>query len=1500
MFGELERILRLAGLDLDDEDVLDALWLSRRLPQGAGTPLARMVPDLPGTAAADTMPETAPAPSTGAHDPGTDGVPRSSDIPGTSTAPPGSGTASQGLAAVVGAPSSVAATGRDGLLLPGAKVLGSELALGRALRPLKRRVPSAFRTELDEEATAAAKADTKIANVVLRALPERWLRLALVIDSDVSMVLWERHCRELQTALERSAAFRQIEVHQLCYGAAPRDPASKKRDVLLVRPWCGNRTNALPTTALNDASGRTLILVITDGAAPSWRDGRMRAELEQWAKAGPTAVVHVLPRHLWEGTGVTADTWHITAPRPGCPNTAWRVSDPLLPPSVSSFDGVPVPVVELTPSGLRAWATAITTVSRPVPLPLWEPRAPDLPRSAGTAPRPSAQAFVRTASPSAVRLAAHLAAVAPVTVPVMHLVQSCLPKTAGTTALAEIFLGGLLRPVARPGRTRPEGPMKHRLFDFTAETKDLLLDMVPLRELIASSCRVGERIEQLVGSSPDFPAWLMPTLLGAEQGGEPHPFARIGASLLARLGYDDGEDLTEDDGEEDAAESEEPSTPVSTAVVFTALAVEYAAVRSHLVDREELVHQRGTRVERGRLDGTEWTVAIVDMGASTPFSADLTEQIITWLRPQTALFVGLAGSLNDDIQTGDVVVGTKLYAIHGGTKTSDGFLGGPEAWRPSPALEQAVRSAVRDMPDLCVHFKPIAMGHVAPTGRQSEMTRFIHQHYNDAVAIETEDSRMVQVAYLNGQLDALVVCGISDLVDAREHWASPEPAAARAAAVAMAVLRRYRPAPDASGFRTGREAETDVRGGEFRGPVMGKIEQREAPYPSAVAPAALPPTTAGFAGRGAELAQLLDALDPHGRGSGDVTATVISGLAGVGKTSLAVQAAHSASVIGWFPGGMFFVDLHGYDDAPVTADQALQALLLALGAAPEHIPATTDERAALYRSMLAERAAEHGRVLILADNASSSEQVRPLLTGSGAHHFLVTSRHRLVPLKARIVPLEQLTPRDSQDLLDLALKIADPSDSRIEDDAEAARKLAQLCGHLPLALQIAAALLVEDPGMPVTEFVGQLAASRDRLDHLDDGVRSVRAAFDLSYRRLPRADAHLLGLLALAPGPDVSDQVIAALVGAERPPTPSMTSLVRAHLVERGSDGERWRVHDLVREFGSGVMAKDPSLREEGAAARERVLDFYHRWANAADARLRWLSGSPQPELFENRAQALAWLDGERAGLVAAVQWAREERYARTAVALAACLAQYLSWRRYFAEWITVSTIARDAAQRAGDTLAEAIACSNLGSALQEAGRVEEAIDALTRARDLQQAAGNRAGEATAWSNLGNALRLAGRVEDAIDALSRARDIHQAVDDLQGEALALNNLGLALNAWNRTDDAMTSLIRARDVYTATGDRHGQGVTWHNLGLAMYTTGRLEEAVHAYDEALGVFREFEDWYAAGRALDDLAATHMAAGDSARARDALLRAADAYDRAAALPEAAQSRARAEELA
>jgi hypothetical protein len=435
-------------------------------------------------------------------------------------------------------------------------------------------------------------------------------------------------------------------------------------------------------------------------------------------------------------------------------------------------------------------------------------------------------------------------------------------------------------------------------------------------------------------------------------------------------------------------------------------------------------------------------------------------------------------------------------------------------------------------------------------------------------------------------------------------------------------------------------------------------------------PMHLPPRSAGFIGRQRELATLIEFLDPVLGSKTD--AISVTGPPGVGKTALVANAGHEARERNWFPGGVFFIDLRGYDDAPIEPLHALGVLLQGLGYAPERIPPDLNERSRLYQSVLAGSSAPS---LIVADNAASEAQVRPLLPNAGPHRMLITSRLTLAGLAAQIVDIEVLSSSAATQVLDAAVRVGRPGDQRIALDDAGALLLATACGGLPLALQIVGALLRADPARTVKDLADELTNERDRLERLryDDGsglaAPSVESAFSLSYRRLEAASASVFQVLPLNPGPDVAPSAVAAL--ADLPVALArklLGDLAAAHLVETVSP-ERWRMHDLLRLYAAKV-AESYMTPDKKVAARKRLLAFYLDHALAAAEHMGLQVEGPNPVDFASREKAVEWLEGERLNLVAMTKAAAQRGLDEYAYMLASAIGKFLVTARRFDEWL--------------------------------------------------------------------------------------------------------------------------------------------------------------------------------------------------------------------------------------
>jgi tetratricopeptide (TPR) repeat protein len=675
-------------------------------------------------------------------------------------------------------------------------------------------------------------------------------------------------------------------------------------------------------------------------------------------------------------------------------------------------------------------------------------------------------------------------------------------------------------------------------------------------------------------------------------------------------------------------------------------------------------------------------------------------------------------------------------------------------------------------------------------------------------------------------------------------------------------------------------ADNVVQAGQIHGGVHFHLPAKAAPIPHQ-----LPPRRQGFTGRSTQLDALLGMLAPDADAD-TVVMSAVAGLPGVGKTALAIEAAQIAVERGWFAGGQLFLDLRGYGDEPLTAEQALGTLLRGLGVPEAEVGRDVDARAAKFRSTLADSTEP---VLVLADNASSVDQVAPLLPGDRRHRVLITSRHTLSQLDARLLDLGVLTPAESIDLMKVALRNKLPEDTRLADQPETAEAVARLCGYLPLALRIVTALLAATSGMPVAELAEELADER-KLDRLDDQWDAVRVAFDLSYRRLSAPEARLFRLTAINPGPDFSSQTAAALAETDEPGTRRiLDELARAHLIDPDTDRLRWSMHDLIREYAGQAARTDetPAAYEQ---ARNRLLHHYLHKAKAAED---------------------DWLGAELANLIAAVSLAAASGEDAIARDLPAALGGYLATRHNFTDRLTVDVIRQQAAYRLGDWPGLAAAGDSVGYDLNQLSRFKEAETTLNYAMSVFQTLGDRKGEGEALNHLGTALRGQRRFDEAIDTCRRSVELLpnsvSAGGPLDNPAISLLAAGReaeAAEVWERvqfgpgsTDfgihpkvqfifgdvrlqmERMNALQRELKIVEETGDRSREGQILLELCGVLQNRGySTEEALSHAARAAAIFAELGDKVGESAAMVAAARVLREEGEADRALPFLQRAAD----------------------
>ncbi len=649
----------------------------------------------------------------------------------------------------------------------------------------------------------------------------------------------------------------------------------------------------------------------------------------------------------------------------------------------------------------------------------------------------------------------------------------------------------------------------------------------------------------------------------------------------------------------------------------------------------------------------------------------------------------------------------------------------------------------------------------------------------------------------------------------------------------------------------------------------------------------LPMDIAEFIGRTAELDRLHAMATTAAAGTGAPTVVAIEGMAGVGKTRLAVRAAHQLVDRGLFADLQLWADLHGFDPARPAADPAavLDTFLRLLGVPAERIPPDAEGRAALYRDRLAGREA-----VVLLDNVAGAEQVRPLLPATAGCLVLMTSRRSLAAADGvETLRLEVLTRDEAVALL---TRVAGPD--RFRDDPGSAARLAELCGHLPIALGVAARRLRSRPAWTPAHLVA-------RLDRIAVRGERVHASFALSYRELGPAARRMFRLLGLHPGADATAGSAAALAGVAADEAEALLDvLLDEHLLQETTP-DRYHLHDLLREYAIGrAHAEEPP--QELRAAVHRTLTWY---LHAADAAVQLLAphrrrkfplepAAHPPPALGGHEQALAWCEAEHATLVAAVHLAAEHGMHAVAWQLPAVLLHYFYLRSHWDDWIGTHTAGLAAARALGDPYGRAQILNGLGVAHSDRRRFPEAVDCYRQALDLFTTVGDTHGQAWTRNNLGVAQVDLGRLTDAVEQFTGALALHRANAEPAGEAICLNNLGDAHRRLGDPERAAGYLREALAIQERTGDRSGRRFTLHTLADLHRDRHDHEQAVRYYERTVTLSRELGDQWGVARALDHLASTLDEMGRTGAARDCRREALDVLV-ALGRPEAEEIRAR-----
>jgi tetratricopeptide (TPR) repeat protein/DNA-binding SARP family transcriptional activator len=655
-----------------------------------------------------------------------------------------------------------------------------------------------------------------------------------------------------------------------------------------------------------------------------------------------------------------------------------------------------------------------------------------------------------------------------------------------------------------------------------------------------------------------------------------------------------------------------------------------------------------------------------------------------------------------------------------------------------------------------------------------------------------------------------------------------------------------RPADALSLYRETRRRLVDEQGTE-PGPVLSELHQRilgrdpelavrpsgQRPVP-ATPPDTLPPEAGEFVGRREELGVL---TGEHGSIPG---IAVIEGMPGVGKTALAVRAARLIS--GNYPDGALYLDLHSGDPGNPSLDpaEALHRLLRMISVPAMQIPDTIGDRAALWRAQLSRR-----RAIVILDDAARPDQIRPLLSAPGRCLLLITTRRRLADVRDVCTLTLDVLP--AGDAITLFRQIAGEGRTR---EADQVAEVVRLCGWLPLAIQLTASRVAQDPQLSLTDLIEELSQSPARLGGTGAACPEVMSAFDLSYHALEPDHQRFFRQLGASPCASVSLPAAAALVGctlagAEK----ALVTLLDHYLLTWAPDGQ-FRFHDLIREYAAVRNARDDPEPDQRQAIG-RLLDYYLHTADHADRVLhpfrhrRPVAVSQPPAASPpvgTEEDAASWLESEWRNILQAAQHAGRHEWKQKCADLTHVLADFMEIRAYWEEAIAAHTLALEACRDLADPARIAQASLALSAVRQQSGCYEAARQPAEEAAAIYRSLADPRGEAEALDQLGLVHQRTARSREALAYFREARLLYLDAGDQRGVADALSHSGIACWHLGRYPEATDHLNGALSLYRSAGDRRGEAKTLNNLGRIHLYRGYHRDALKAYQRSLQIFGE----------------------------------------------------------